>query len=167
MQQQHVKGVDAQTGAAVKQPMLPSWFSFDPDFGMLDGGIKTLKMMVGGLGVNETGRKRCVDLCIHSQDHFWEGEKEKLKTINALQHELQVLLDLGLSDKAATIDLRQLSLLINDEIIQSQVIKIKKMTRWRTKEKIFRTSSASQLWLRPLPPFRARLFELILWSCEH
>ena len=48
MQQQHVKGVDAQTGAAVKQPMLPSWFSFDPDFGMLDGGIKTLKMMVGG-----------------------------------------------------------------------------------------------------------------------
>ena len=33
----------------------------------------------------------------------------------------QVLSDLGLSDKAATIDLRQLSLLINDEIIQSQV----------------------------------------------
>ena len=37
---------------------------------------------------------------------------------------LKVLLDLGLSDKAATIDLRQLSLLINDEIIQSQVIKM-------------------------------------------
>ena len=37
---------------------------------------------------------------------------------------LQVLSDLGLSDKAATIDLRQLSLLINDEIIQSQVIQM-------------------------------------------
>ena len=37
---------------------------------------------------------------------------------------LKVLSDLGLSDKAATIDLRQLSLLINDEIIQSQVVKM-------------------------------------------
>ena len=40
------------------------------------------------------------------------------------KNKLKVLLDLGLSDKAATIDLRQLSLLINDEIIQSQVIKM-------------------------------------------
>ena len=43
---------------------------------------------------------------------------------NLNQYTSQVLADLGLSDKAATIDLRQLSLLINDEIIQSQVIKI-------------------------------------------
>ena len=40
------------------------------------------------------------------------------------QIQFKVLLDLGLSDKAATIDLRQLSLLINDEIIQSQVNKM-------------------------------------------
>ena len=40
---------------------------------------------------------------------------------NSKQDTSQVLADLGLSDKAATIDLRQLSLLINDEIIQSQV----------------------------------------------
>ena len=40
---------------------------------------------------------------------------------NSKQYTSQVLADLGLSDKAATIDLRQLSLLINDEIIQSQV----------------------------------------------
>ena len=40
------------------------------------------------------------------------------------KNKLKVLLDLGLSDKAATIDLRQLSLLINDEIIQSQVVKM-------------------------------------------
>ena len=43
----------------------------------------------------------------------------------------------------------------------------KKWQNDKLKKKIFRTSSASPLWLRPLPPFRARLFELIVWCCKN
>ena len=55
---------------------------------------------------------------------FWLDPQIAYENTRPYFHQCKVLLDLGLSDKAATIDLRQLSLLINDEIIQSQVIKM-------------------------------------------
>ena len=77
---------------------------------------------------------------------------------NSKQDTSQVLSDLGLSDKAATIDLRQLSLLINDEIIQSQVWSAGWLWWWNEIYQIVQKSIKKN---GDLKEWRAKIFQYI------